>query len=355
MNIGVDSSGELPTSRGPSREEDASPDRFSLLVVEGPDAGRSYTMDVTSPVRVLVGKSAMCTLRLSDHEVSRRHASFRIEGHAIVVADLGSTNGTFVNGVAVREAALTGGEAIRIGRSVISVVRGAPSAVTLTNDTAFGRLMGGSTVMRRLYPVLHSLAAADRPILLEGESGVGKELCAEELHAHSSRAANRFLKLTCHALGPDEIDERLFAPGGLLEGACDGTLFIDELAALPLPTQRILARRAHERGPGRPRFVFATTRDLDRDAGEGRVADELLAVLASARIELPPLRHRAGDIELLARTFWAAHTSDPLPADFVPRFADYPWPGNVRELMRAVAVRFEQGVLGRWRVTMCAT
>lgn len=350
----LDRSGELPTVRGPTPSVEKS-HQFSLVVVEGPDAGLVYSLDPTSPARVLVGKSPLCACRLTDDQVSRRHASFRASGGALVVTDLGSTNGTTVNGVAVREAALGGGEAIRIGRTVISVVRGARAEVTLPAETSFGRILGASSAMRRLYPVFHALAAKNVAVLVEGEPGVGKQLCAEELHRHSGRPGP-FVEVSCQALAPEELEDHFLAENGLLRNCEAGSIFIDELTALSLRTQRALARCIERPSSRSPRLFFATTRDVDAEQAQGRALEELLARLAPTRIELPPLRHRDRDALLLARAFWRAlATSDearecePLPTDFAARFQNYPWPGNVRELSRAVAVRFNQGAFGRWR------
>jgi two-component system, NtrC family, response regulator HydG len=358
MKAPVDPSGELPTARGDITQDGLADSRFTLQVVEGPDVGLRLALDGANPARVLVGKSPMCTFRLTDDRVSRRHVSFRAIRGAIVVNDLGSTNGTLVNGVSVREAELRGGEAIRIGRTVLAVMRGAVAAGELSEETSFGRMLGASRAMRILYPVLRALAVSDAPVLLEGEAGVGKQLCAEELHAQSRRAARPFVALLCNALGPEEIEHQLFAPGGLLESSAGGTLFIDEVAALSVPTQRALARRLEDARSEDVRMLFATRHDLDREAVLGRASDELLAILAPTRVELPPLRHRDGDAPMLAGAFWSALAAGDgegagasLPADFVARFHDYPWPGNVRELARATAVRFNQGALGRWRTS----
>lgn len=358
-----DISGELPTERSDDAEE-ASPDAFVFTVIEGPDAGAVYTLDPASPARMLIGKSVTCTMRLTDSGVSRRHASIRPEGRIVVLADLGSTNGTRINNVAVREASLSGGEAIRVGKTVITVTRGAPSHVELTTDTSFGRMIGSSRAMRRLYPVLQRLAPIEAAILLEGEAGVGKELCAEELHAASPRASRPFVVVACQTLAPNAIEEHVFGAEGVLAQAQGGTVFIDEVAMLPPGLQRrfaIVLEKPEQLGA---RVIFATRRDLDRDVESGTFREELLNRLAPWRVEVPALRDRAGDVEVLARTFWAALVQSEsrreiedfqpeppkeLPVDFTSRFHRYRWPGNVRELAAAVAARFNMGELGRWR------
>jgi DNA-binding NtrC family response regulator len=299
----------------------------------------------------------MCTLRLSDPAVSRRHAGFRLEDGGLVVTDLGSTNGTSVNGVRVREAVLQGGEAVRIGSTVLSVKRERATAFTAPEATSFGRALGASPAMRKLFAVLQGLAATEQPVLLEGEAGVGKELVAEELHARG-RPSRPFVVVTCQALGPAEIGERLFGAEGVLVSPGGGSVFVDEIASLPLEAQASLVRFLERPPRDAPRVLFATRHDLDREVAAQRFREDLLDRLAVTRVEIPPLRDRHGDVALLARAFWdvlasadpdPARASEPLPADFLPRFESYRWPGNVHELSLAVAVRFNLGELGRWR------
>jgi DNA-binding NtrC family response regulator len=328
-------------------------DAFSLVVIQGRDVGLSATLDVSSPMGVLVGKSPVCALRLTDPEVSRRHASFRALDHSLVVMDLGSTNGTQVNGVTIREAVLRGGETIRIGSTVLSVSRGASSVATFVQESSFGRMVGGSRAMRALYPVLHRLAAHDEAILLEGEPGVGKELCAGEIHAHSARKDAPFVSISRDALSASDLEDQIFGESGLLRDAAGGTLAVDEVAGLP---PSLLKRFVAELLPAASgaRVILCTSFDLDREVTDGRFSADLLAALAPRRVELPPLRQRDGDIPLLAETLWKALIDasggepTPLPADFLPRFQGYLWPGNVRELRNALETRLYLGeVAGR--------
>lgn len=374
-----DPSGELPTERSDEPGSGSAGGTFLLVVLEGPDAGASHVIDAVAPrsTRVLVGTSPMCAFRLSDREVSRRHIALRPEaprevradatktrpeGAQLLISDLGSTNGTTVNGVSLREAALRGGEVVRIGRTVISVKTSTPSAsvaessIAAIRDLSFGRVLGESLAMRRIYPLLHRAAASARPLLLEGEAGTGKELCAEEIHAHGPRSVRPLLTLESNALPADAIEERLFGDEGLVHEARGGTIFIDEVASLPMKTQRRLLAAFDTADV---RFILATRRDLDRDVADRRFDEALLGELAALHIELPPLRERAGDDVVLARSFWdTLRAGDPrneqeaeatLPADFIPRFERYAWPGNVRELLHAVRARLVLGELAPWR------
>ncbi|MBX3222662.1 MAG: sigma 54-interacting transcriptional regulator [Labilithrix sp.] len=329
---------------------------FVITVVEGPDAGLVTSLDATGPTRALLGQSPVCTIRLTDREVSRRHAALTVTDTKLVVLDLGSTNGTTVNGVLVKEAALQGGEAIRIGSSVLSVKRGEARAADLGQTSSFGRVIGESAAMKRLYPALAQLAGSDRPALLEGEAGTGKELVAEELHRASGRTDGPFITLESSTIPVAELAERLFGAGGLFEQARGGVLFIDEIGNLPRDVQATLRETM---GKVRDvRIVAATRRDLDRDVAQGRFDDDLFFLLAAGRIELPALRDREGDVAGLARHFWqelapsmtqgaaSGGAATELPEDFLPRFEHYPWPGNVRELRSAVLARMTMGELG---------
>lgn len=349
--------GELGTTRRPKLElPPGSPSPFVLTVVEGPDAGLVHTVDPAGASRVLVGKSPACMLHLNDPEVSRRHASLQIQGAHLQVLDLGSTNGTTVNGVLVKEVYLLGGEAIRMGQTVLSVKRESPKYVAMGQDTSFGRVIGESRAMRKLYPALKKLAATDRPVLLEGEPGTGKELLAEEIHRASPRAAGPFLTLSASQLPTSEIEETLLGESGLLAQAKGGTLFVDEVGHLPLEVQKKLHKSVvgskSELDPAARattvRLVCATHSILDSEAFQESFDQTFFFELVPGRIELPPLRERDGDVPKLAKHFWKeiAASDEPLPEDFLPRFEHYSWPGNVRELASAVAQRHLQGELG---------
>ena len=308
---------------------------FVLAVVSGPDAGKVLSLDASGPSRALLGQSPVCVLRLSDAKVSRRHASVSVMNDHIELRDLGSTNGTTVNGVLVKE----------------TIQREAPRFVELTQATSFGKILGESPAMRKLYPVLASLAASEAAVLLEGETGTGKSLVAEELHTASRRKDGPFVSLETSALASSDIGNRLFGFGddaGLLAAARGGVLFIDEIGNLPRDVQ---ARLRDVLEGSDVRLVAATRRDLDRDVQNERFDERLFFVLASGRVELPALREREGDVASLAKQFWAelapAHgAAADLPEDFLPRFEHYPWPGNVRELRSAVVSRMTLGELG---------
>jgi DNA-binding NtrC family response regulator len=343
---------------------------FVLSIVEGHDAGLTRTIDAMHPTRMLIGKSESCELRLQDPSVSRRHVAIEVVSQRLRVTDLGSTNGTHVDGVALGEVYLTGGETIRLGATAINVSRGQPTpAASLPKTRLFGTTLGGSVAMRRLYPLCERLAATDLPVIIEGETGTGKEQLAESLHQMSPRVKEAFVVFDCTAVAPTLIESELFghekgsftgsvsAHRGVFEQAAGGTLLIDEIGDLPLELQprllRVIERLQVRRvGGSEPiavnvRVIAATRRDLDRMVQQGRFRDDLFHRLAVARIELPPLREREDDIELLARRFWADSGGDPdrIPAALLREWEDYNWPGNVRELRNAVVRRLALGDL----------
>jgi transcriptional regulator with GAF, ATPase, and Fis domain len=343
---------------------------FVITVTEGPDKGLTFTLDDAHASRVLVGQSPACDLRLTDREVSRRHVSLEMTDRGIRIVDLGSTNGTFVDRVKIHEAELLGGEMLRVGSSVLTIEHESTAAVPrLTNANRFGKILGASREMRRLYPLCERLALSTVPVILEGETGTGKEVLAESLHEVGPRAAGPFIVFDCTAAPPNLVESELFGHErgaftgavsqrkGVFEQAHGGTLLIDEIGDLEQALQPKLLRaieRSEIRRVGGDRWIkvdvrvlAATRRDLDREVQAGRFRDDLFHRLAVGRIELPPLRHRRGDVGILARYMWRELGGDErrLPADVLLKWEDYEWPGNVRELRNAVARQLALGEL----------
>jgi transcriptional regulator with GAF, ATPase, and Fis domain len=204
------------------------------------------------------------------------------------------------------------------------------------------------------------------PLVIEGETGTGKEVLAEAIHEHSPRRAGPYVVLDCTTIAPSVAEAELFghergaftgASGqrkGVFELAHKGTLLIDEIGDLDTALQPKLLR-ALERGEIRRiggaqpikvdvRVIAATRRDLDQAVVDGTFRDDLFHRLVVGRIALPPLRRRRGDIEVLARHFWRELGSDaPLPARLLERWEVYSWPGNVRELRNAIARQLALG------------
>jgi two-component system, NtrC family, response regulator HydG len=332
---------------------------YVLEVLDGPEKGKKLVLD-GSAARRLVGKGPACDLQLTNPHVSRRHAAFELTEKGMRVTDLDSSNGTTVNGLRIGEAYLQGGERVGMAGTTLGIERGDAKPAPLAADASFGRMIGTSDVIRRLYPLCKRLAASELPVLIEGETGTGKEVLAEALHEASRRASQPFVVFDCTAVPPNLAESTLFghergsftgavaSRKGVFEEAHGGTLFIDEIGELDLALQPKLLRALERSEVQRvgsnvwtkidARIIAATRRDLDKEVQAGRFRDDLFFRLAVGRIELPPLRHRRGDVALLAQ-----HFSDelgghgPLPNEILVRLEDYPWPGNLRELYNAVA------------------
>ena len=348
----------------------SAPSTFQLSVVEGPDRGKVCIIDGTQPGRTLVGQSPVCEFRLTDPLVSRRHIAVDLRGPSLELTDLGSSNGTRVNGVNVGACQLQGGEEVWLGNTRLEVLRkGAAARVTPSKSTAFGRMVGASPALTRLYPLCERLAQLTIPLVIEGETGTGKEILAESLHELSPRSSKPFVVLDCTAVQATLMESELFghekgaftgatsARKGLFEQAHGGTLFIDEIGDLDLALQPKLLRaieRSEIRSVGGTRslsvdvrIIAATRRDLDREVQEGRFRDDLFHRLAVARVELPPLRARTGDVSVLARHFAAHFGADPssLPPGLLARWEAERWTGNVRQLRNAVSRQLALGDL----------
>ncbi|MEO7110878.1 MAG: sigma 54-interacting transcriptional regulator [Polyangiaceae bacterium] len=333
---------------------------FTITVIEGPDTGGKLTLDASRYSAALIGSSSVCDLRLTDRQASRRHITLDVTDTKLQLTDLGSTNGTVVNDVIVTRALLRGGEIIRIGQNRIRVdLDSAAKIVEISGASGFGRVIGASREMRRLYPLCRTLADAKVAVVVEGETGTGKELVAESLHEESPRAAGPFVVFDCTGVPPNLVESELFGHErgaftgatttrkGVFEQAHGGTLLIDEIGDLDFALQPKLLRaieRSEIRRVGGDRtfavdvrILSATRRDLDHEVQAGRFRDDLYHRLAVVRLGLPPLRARRGDVRLLARTF-AEKLGDgrAIPEALLVKWEDYAWPGNVRELRNAV-------------------
>src|SRR5262249_11904388 len=227
---------------------------FVVHVVSGPDAGKAFSVDVSRGGRVLLGQSPACAVRLEDPMVSRRHAAFDLVSGALRLSDLGSTNGTLVNGVRAFDVALSGGETIHVGATVLRLEAGEEKTETPSEQSRFGRFVGASQEIRRLYPTMARIAASDIPVVIEGETGTGNEGLAGSLHELGPPPSAPFVVLDCTTVAANLMEATLFghergaftgaltSSPGLFEQADGGTLFIDEIGDLDIALQAKLLR-----------------------------------------------------------------------------------------------------------------
>ena len=348
--------GELSTISAGEDDPAGPAPLFVLRVLTGPDAGKSRVLDWNAAPRVLVGQSLLCELVLGDTRVSRRHLALSPAGHGVRVSDLGARNGTRIGGIRIVEALCGGGETIELGDSSLKLVRAGslPESVVQVRPS-FGRVLGRSSAMQRLFALAERLSVSVLPLLVEGETGTGKELLAEAIHECGPRAAYPMVVHDCSGLTGDEELVTLFGQQspGAIEQANGGTLVLDEVGDLGDAAQTrlatfvergVLQRMGGASGRVDVRIIATTRRDLDRLVQEGSFREELLYRLAGARLEVPPLRAREGDVELLARHFWTLFGGQgELPRTFALTLSRHDWPGNVRELEHAIGRRMALG------------
>jgi len=329
-----------------------------ILCVEiGNDKGT--TVNLEEGVLTL-GKDEESTLYLSDPTVSRSHAEISHTSEGFLLQDLGSTNGTFLDGVRVDRAYLKDGVTITVGETHIDFrVHRETLTPKATSKTQWGEMVGESKAMREAFSLLERLAVSDVTVLVDGETGTGKELAARALHSQGSRSGKPFVIFDCSTVPSELMESELFgyekgaftgadeARSGSVEQAEGGTLFLDEIGELPLPLQakllRLLDRREFKRIGSTAhqqtdiRFVAATNRDLEEQTLEGTFRQDLFFRVSAARVKLTPLRERPEDIKTLAKHFLRELENRTGSEVNLHKFAvdllsKHPWPGNAREL-----------------------
>jgi DNA-binding NtrC family response regulator len=344
----------------PLREGAASRLEVPRITVEVLSGGPPGVHRPAAP-RFGIGTHASNAIVLDDRTVSRFHCEIVAASDGVKVEDAESKNGTWLDGVRVQAGWLREGSMLALGNASlrVSFERGAVS-IPLSDADRFGELVGRSPAMRSVFAVLERSAASDATVLLEGETGTGKEAAAQAIHDLGKRAEQPFLVVDCGAIPENLLESELFGHErgaftganerriGAFEAASGGTVFLDEIGELPPSLQPKLLRVLEDRTIRRlgstdrisvdVRVIAATNRQLRREVNEGRFRPDLFFRLAVLRVELPSLRERAGDIPLLARTLLERlGASDEeraklLSDSFLARLSHAAWPGNVREL-----------------------
>lgn len=321
---------------------------------------------------VRIGAGAGNDLVIDKPTVSAVHAEVIATQQGFRLRDLGSTNGTSVNGIRVLDAFVKDGAKIvvgdvelelRIGRDVVNQ--------PLSAATELNGAVGTSAAMRAVFSRIERVAKTDATVLIHGETGTGKEVTAWAIYEASKRANQPFVVVDCAAIARTLIESELFGHEkgaftgadkrriGAFERAHGGTIFLDELGELELELQpkllRVLERREVQRlGGDKPipvdvRIIAATNRDLRSMVARREFREDLYYRLAVVTLELTPLRERKEDIPILIDHFLKGLQLDrqALPEGAVERFLEHTWPGNARELKNAVE---RAVVLGEARV-----
>jgi len=350
------------------------------------------TVPVPPDGLLVLGRDPEALVHLEDEKASRRHAEVRAAGGKVTVVDLGSTNGTYLNGERLTgPRVLTHGDEIRIGGTLLTLLRpsraigGSRPAVALAALRARlgGRGAKGRAVadgepampdtadielhdpsMRKIYRLADLAARSTSPVLILGETGVGKEEVARYVHRRSPRRCGPLIVVNCAALPETLVESMLFGHEkgaftgaterrtGYVEAAAGGTLFLDEIGELPPASQSKLLRFLDRRTvcrvgstaeiPMDVRIVTASKRDLAREVERGGFREDLFYRIAVVIIYVPPLRDRPMDVLPLALRFarQAATALGREPPEFadkvLERMFEHAWPGNVRELRNAM-------------------
>jgi two-component system, NtrC family, response regulator GlrR len=289
------------------------------------DGAGSHSLDLREARTV--GSAEWCELVLDDRAVSRIHAELAPREDGLWVRDLGSRNGTFVAGVKVASARVPPGASMRFGTTEIGVAYDPPAPPeSVWPEPSFHGLVAASTSMREIFANVAQLAKSEGPVLFVGEAGTGKTALARVMHDASSRSGAPFVVLDCAALpGLLEAAELIEQA---LRNAEGGTLLLDEPADLPISIQRELVPPLDAKAF---RVLATSTRDLRLLVNQGAFRESLYCRIASATVNVPPLRERLADLPVLLEHFLADRTAlatETLLADL----ARLPWTNNVREL-----------------------
>jgi DNA-binding NtrC family response regulator len=334
-----------------------------LVIKDGPGLGKEL---VTEKERIRCGSHISNDLVIDDRTVSRHHCEIQYTDKGYLLVDLDSTNGTWLDGKRVERAYLTVGASVKVGSSTFSFnPLDEEIEVEPDRDGFFAGMVGKSIKMRAIFGLLKKIAPMDVSVIIQGETGTGKELAARAIHDGSNRKSGPFVVLDCGAIPPNLIESELFghekgaftgaqyARPGAFERANGGTIFLDELGELRLDLQpkllRVLENREVRRVGGNEvkevdvRVIAATNRELSKEVASGNFREDLYFRLSVINVQLPPLRQRREDIPHIIKH--ALSEADIVSKHGRKRFTpaamsllmNYNWPGNIRELINVLS------------------
>lgn len=342
--------------------------KLRVTIVDSPEPKERDRSYVFAQDEVRVGSGADADVPLSDSAVSREHLAIRLGPHGFSLSDTGSTNGSFVGDLRIERVSFTADTIVRIGKSIVKIEALAETVEQeISPRASFGRMLGISPAMRETFALLEKVSPSDLTVLIEGETGTGKELAAEGIH-EASRRPGECIAVNCGAIPRELLESELFGHekgaftgavrerAGAFVAAEGGTLFLDEVGELPLDMQAKLLRALERRevkavGSDKTRsinvrIVAATNRSLSREVNAGKFRQDLYYRLAVVIVRIPPLRTRLEDLRL-----YVDHIQDELmrrrrAAGLMPfsrldeaamaMLMRYDFPGNVRELRNIV-------------------
>ncbi len=333
--------------------------RFRVEVLTGRDQG---VVSAAKGAELHIGTAPGNQLIVTDAAVSRHHCVIEAKEEGFVLRDLASTNGTTLGGYRIGNAYLDTGAVIGVGETVLRFEFGDEEITqSLSKESSFGNVLGGSVAMRGLFSIMQKIAGAGATVLMTGETGTGKGALAEALHQQGSRADGPFVVVDCGAIPDTLIESELFGHEkgaftgatnqriGAFEMANGGTVFLDEIGELGIDMQpkllRVLENRELRRVGGSKtialdvRIVAATNRDLRQEVNQGTFREDLLYRLNVMHMVVPALRERRDDIPMLIEIFYRHFVKDEEaqpPAELIRRLMRQNFPGNVRELKAAV-------------------
>lgn len=333
--------------------------RGVLAVVEGQEAGQ--TIEINRQ-KTYVGRSSVCDVTLTDPAISGNHLEVEAVEGGFVLRDLDSTNGTYLGDTRICEIHLHPGCRFRLGSTVLEF-RSLEDVVNipLSHEDRFGDVVGRSLAMRELFATLEKVAPSDLTVLIEGDTGTGKERVARSIHNASRRKGRPYVVLDCSAIPKDLMESVVFGHEkgaftgavatrkGAFEQADGGTIFLDEVGELDLALQpkllRVLESRELKRVGGDRtirvdvRVVAATNRDLRNMVADNTFREDLYFRVSVIQVEIPALRDRKEDIALLAEEILRElddktrfHEPLALSQGAIEALQRHTWPGNVREL-----------------------